>query len=72
MAQSGVGIQNRGSTADYALGTAEGWDAFQVVRWHAIEEISRPFQYDITLMLMIAKTRGIPVKFTGETRGPCR
>lgn len=50
MVQTGVGVQNRGNMADYALGTAEGWDAFQVVRWHAIEEISRPFRYDITLM----------------------
>lgn len=37
------------------LGTAEGWDAFQVVRWHGIEEISRPFQYDITLMRTAAQ-----------------
>lgn len=53
--QTGVGAQNRGSTADYVLGTAEGWDAFQVVRWHGIEEISRPFRYDITLMRTAAQ-----------------
>lgn len=53
--QVGVGAQNRGSTADYVLGVAEGWDAFQVVRWHAIEEISRPFLYDITLMRTAAQ-----------------
>ncbi|MEP7120955.1 MAG: type VI secretion system tip protein TssI/VgrG [Byssovorax sp.] len=55
MAQAGVGVQNRGSTADYVLGTAEGWDAFQVVRWHGIEAISQPFQIDITLMRTAAQ-----------------
>lgn len=40
----------RGNSPDYILGTPAGWDAFNVVRWHAIEEISQPFQYDITLM----------------------
>src|SRR2546423_1291579 len=55
MAQVGVGVQNRGSTADYVLGTAEGWDAFQVVRWHGIEAISQPFQIDITLMRTAAQ-----------------
>ncbi len=55
MGQPGVGVQNRGSTADYVLGTAEGWDAFQVVRWHGIEAISEPFQIDITLMRSAAQ-----------------
>jgi type VI secretion system secreted protein VgrG len=41
---------NRGNQADYVLGTPEGWDAFGVVRWHAIEEISQPYRYDITLV----------------------
>ena len=44
-----AGSTNRGNQADYMLGTAEGWTAFSVVRWHGIEEISRPFRYDITL-----------------------
>ena len=43
-------LRNRGSSADYRLGMSEGWDAFAVVRWHAIEQISRPFEYDITLL----------------------
>lgn len=55
MAQAGVGVQNRGNAADYVLGTAEGWDAFQVVRWHGIEEISRPFLIDITLLRTAAQ-----------------
>jgi type VI secretion system secreted protein VgrG len=49
MSQSQVGAANRGNQADYVLGTAEGWDAFGVVRWHGIEEISQPYRYDITL-----------------------
>jgi len=44
-----AGSTNRGNQADYVLGTAEGWDAFGVVRWHGVEEISHPFRYDITL-----------------------
>jgi type VI secretion system secreted protein VgrG len=43
-------FQNRGSKADFALGTPDGWTAFDVVRWHAVEEVSRPFEYDITLL----------------------
>lgn len=34
------------------LGTHEGWDAFGVVRWHGVEEIS--YRYDITLRRMVA------------------
>ncbi|MEJ7731858.1 MAG: type VI secretion system tip protein TssI/VgrG [Polyangiaceae bacterium] len=32
------------------LGTLEGWDAFNVVRWHALESISQPYQYEIVVM----------------------
>jgi type VI secretion system secreted protein VgrG len=42
-------LTDRGNQADYVLGTAEGWDAFSVVRWHAIEEISAPYRYEITV-----------------------
>jgi type VI secretion system secreted protein VgrG len=49
MSGAQAGSTNRGSQADYVLGTAEGWDAFGVVRWHGVEEISHPFRYDITL-----------------------
>src|SRR5262249_6107228 len=38
-----------GNQAAYILGTDEGWDAFGVVRWHAVEEISHPYRYEITL-----------------------
>ncbi len=41
--------QDRGNVADHVLGTVEGWDAFDVVRWHGTEELSRPFEFDITL-----------------------
>jgi type VI secretion system secreted protein VgrG len=41
--------QDRGNDADYALGTVLGWDAFEVVRWHGVEELSRPFEFEITL-----------------------
>ena len=49
MSNAQTGSANRGNQADYLLGTAEGWDAFGVVRWHGVEEISQPFRYDITL-----------------------
>ena len=49
MSGAQTGSTNRGNQADYVLGTAEGWDAFGVVRWHGVEEISHPFRYDITL-----------------------
>jgi type VI secretion system secreted protein VgrG len=49
MSNEQAGSTNRGNQADYVLGTAEGWDAFGVVRWHGVEEISQPFRYDITL-----------------------
>lgn len=43
-------FQYRGSHADFVLGThAEGWKGFEVVRFHAVEELSRPFRYDILL-----------------------
>jgi type VI secretion system secreted protein VgrG len=47
-------VRNRGNQADYVLGTAEGWDAFGVVRWHGVEEISQPYRYDITLTRPVA------------------
>jgi hypothetical protein len=43
-----------GNEADFALGTQEGWAGLQVVRWHAVEEISRPFRYEITLRRELA------------------
>jgi hypothetical protein len=49
MSGAQAGSTNRGNQADYMLGTAEGWTAFSVVRWHGVEELSRPFLYDITL-----------------------
>ena len=41
--------ENRGNRADYVLGTVEGWDAFEVVRWHGVDELSCPFEFEITL-----------------------
>jgi len=40
----------RGNTPDYLLGTQEGWGALRVVRFHSVEELSRPFHYAITLL----------------------
>jgi type VI secretion system secreted protein VgrG len=40
---------DRGNRADYVLGTELGWAAFDVVRWHGVEGISRPFEHDIIL-----------------------
>ena len=54
MSDGQVGLHARGGEADYVLGTAEGWGAFGVVRWHGIDEISRPFRYDITLMRQVS------------------
>lgn len=42
--------QERGNEADYVLGTIEGWDAFDVVRWRSVEAIDEPFRYEIVLM----------------------
>src|SRR5437870_4999244 len=43
--------RGRGRQGDYAFGTAEhGWTGFDVVRFHAVEEMSRPFEVDITLV----------------------
>src|SRR5689334_5907413 len=50
MARSIRGPIARGNQADYVLGTLEGWDAFDVVRWRAREQLSRLYQYDITLV----------------------
>ncbi len=49
MSQAEIGTRNQGNQADYMLGTDEGWDAFGVVRWHGIEELSQPYRYEITL-----------------------
>jgi type VI secretion system secreted protein VgrG len=49
MTTASAQFQNRGNQADYALGTTEDWGAFDVVRWHAVEEVSHPFAVDITL-----------------------
>ena len=46
--------RNKGNQADYLLGTAEGWAAFGVVRWHGVGEISQPYRYDITLVRQAA------------------
>jgi hypothetical protein len=54
MSQSQVGLNNSGNQADYVLGTAEGWDAFGVVRWHGVEEISHPYVYEITLQRQLS------------------
>ncbi|MBW2525167.1 MAG: type VI secretion system tip protein VgrG [Deltaproteobacteria bacterium] len=40
---------NRGSEADYVLGTSLGWSVFDVVRWHGVERLSSPFEYDVVL-----------------------
>jgi type VI secretion system secreted protein VgrG len=43
--------RGRGRHPDYVFGTAEhGFTGFDVARFHAIEEISRPFEIDITLI----------------------
>lgn len=42
-------LAKRGNRPDYAFGCTEGWEAFAVVRWHAVEEISRPYEYEIIL-----------------------
>jgi hypothetical protein len=34
--------RNQGNQADYILGTSEGWDAFQVVRWHRVGALTKP------------------------------
>ncbi len=39
----------RGNVADYLLGTVTGWETLEVVRFHAVEELSRPFEWDVTL-----------------------
>jgi type VI secretion system secreted protein VgrG len=46
--------RNKGNQADYLLGTAEGWNAFGVVRWHGIEQISEPYRFDITLVRQVS------------------
>lgn len=46
---------SRGAQADYVFGTLEGWDGFNVVHWRAIEEISQPFQFEITAIRTAAQ-----------------
>lgn len=47
--------RDRGNAADYHLGTIEGWDAFEVVRWGAVEELNQPYRYDITVRRSAAR-----------------
>jgi type VI secretion system secreted protein VgrG len=43
-------LDNRGNRADYVLGSIQDdWKGFEVVRFRAVEELSRPFAYDILL-----------------------
>lgn len=49
-----VGARSQGNRSHHVLGTPEGWNAFQVVRWHGIEELSQPYRFDITLMRAVA------------------
>jgi type VI secretion system secreted protein VgrG len=49
MSLAEIGMRNQGNRADFMLGTAEGWGAFGVVRWHGIEALSQPYRYEITL-----------------------
>jgi len=53
MGGSGTAVRNQGNQADFILGTAEGWDAFGVVRWHGVEELSQPYRYEITLQRQV-------------------
>jgi type VI secretion system secreted protein VgrG len=46
--------RSQGNQADYLLGTTEGWNAFGVVRWHGIEELSQPYRYEITLQRQVS------------------
>ena len=54
MGGSGTTARNQGNQADYLLGTAEGWNAFGVVRWHGIEELGQPYRYEITLQRQVS------------------
>lgn len=46
-----TGIRSgRGRLADYFFGTERlGWTGLQLVRFHGVEELSRPFHYDVVL-----------------------
>src|SRR5690606_20534620 len=39
----------QGNRTEYVLGTLEGWEAFDVVRFHAVEALNEPFRYEIVL-----------------------
>ena len=43
-------LENAGNKNDYVFGCAEGWDAFEVVRFHASEEISAMYAFEIVLL----------------------
>jgi type VI secretion system secreted protein VgrG len=43
-------LENTGNKNDYVFGCAEGWDAFDVVRFHALEEISTTYAFEIVLL----------------------
>jgi type VI secretion system secreted protein VgrG len=43
------------SRPDFMLGTRDGWDAFQVVRWHGVEQLSKPFRFEVTVVRDAAK-----------------
>src|SRR5262245_3698306 len=42
-----AGTQGNEERAQYKLGTVAGWEAFEVVRWHGIEQLSAPFRFEI-------------------------
>lgn len=54
MVQEKISARNQGNRADYMLGTPEGWQAFRVVRWHGVEEISQPYRFEITLLRQVS------------------
>jgi type VI secretion system secreted protein VgrG len=54
MGGTGLGTRSQGNQADYLLGTTEGWNAYGVVRWHGIEELSQPYRYEITLQRQVS------------------
>ncbi|HEY4120279.1 MAG TPA: type VI secretion system tip protein TssI/VgrG [Byssovorax sp.] len=47
---SSAGPENLGNRTDYAFGCAEGWKPFEVVRFHAVEEVSRLYAFEIVLL----------------------
>ena len=49
MSKSELQDQNRGRRTDYVLGTELGWNAFEVVRFTAVEGLDELYAYDIVL-----------------------